>query len=252
MRQLKVIIVVMLLLPAVAVWGGKKVLFIGDSITDGAWGSSGGGAKPSSERTLWDMNHIYGHGYMYLCAAHYQGRYPSREYEFYNRGISGNTLDDLEKRWQTDVLDIQPDVLSVLIGTNDINMFLKEGVGAFDLKDWERRYRQLLDKALAANPDLRLILCAPFTANTGNMRKSTDYGDREALIQDCADVVKRIAQDYKAVYLPFNRLFAGLIENTPETQSTYWIWDGIHPTAAGHRRMADMWIKAVDKKKLLK
>ena len=99
--------------------GGLKILFIGDSITDGNWGSGDG--KPSSERTLWDMNHIYGHGFMYLCASHYLGEYPQYEYEFFNRGISGNSLYDLEKRWQEDVLDINPDVLSILVGINDIN-----------------------------------------------------------------------------------------------------------------------------------
>ena len=95
--------------------GGQRVLFIGDSITDGNWGNSCGTAKPSSERTLWDMNHIYGSGYMYLCATYYQGNYPEKEYEFFNRGISGNTLEDLEKRWEADVIDMKPDVLSVLI-----------------------------------------------------------------------------------------------------------------------------------------
>lgn len=251
MKPLKFFVLLMLFLQSVAL-AGKKVLFIGDSITDGAWGNSGGGAKPSSERTLWDMNHIYGHGYMYLCAAHYQGKYPSREYEFYNRGISGNTLADLETRWQKDVIDIKPDILSVLIGTNDIDVFLKRGGGSFDFKEWKERYCKLLDASLSMNPNLKLILCAPFVANTGKMRKSTNYEDREALIHECAEVVKQIAKDYKAVYLPFNQLFEKLIEMSSGTQDTYWIWDGIHPTAAGHRRMADMWIKSVNRKKWLK
>lgn len=252
MKRLKSVFLLLFFLPSL-LWAGTKVLFIGDSITDGAWGSSGGGAKPSAQRTLWDMNHIYGHGYMYLCAAHYQGKYPSREYEFFNRGISGNTLEDLEKRWQMDVLDINPDVLSVLIGTNDIDRFLKKNDGSsFDFKEWETRYRKLLDTSLAKNPHLKLILCAPFVANTGNMRKSANYEKREALIHECAEVVERIAKDYKAIYLPYGGLFDDLLAKTPESQSKYWIWDGIHPTAAGHRRMADMWIKAVNKKKLLK
>lgn len=251
MKKLKFIVLLIFFLPSVAL-AGKKVLFIGDSITDGAWGNSGGGAKPSSERTLWDMNHIYGHGYMYLCAAHYQGKYPSREYEFYNRGISGNTLADLEKRWQKDAIDIKPDVLSVLIGTNDINVFLKNGGGSFDFEEWRERYCKLLDASLSMNPHLKLILCAPFVANTGNMRKTTNYKERETLIHECAEVVKQIAKDYNAVYLPFNQLFANLIEMYPDAQDTYWIWDGIHPTAAGHQRMADMWIKFVDRKKWLK
>ena len=61
-----------LLITGEAVWAkGPKVLFIGDSITDGNWGNSDGSAQPSSVRNHWDMNHIYGSGYMYLCASYY-------------------------------------------------------------------------------------------------------------------------------------------------------------------------------------
>ncbi len=230
----------------------KKVLFIGDSITDAGWGRSGGSSKPTSERDLKDLNHIYGHGFMFLCAAHYQGEYPAEDHEFFNRGISGDTLEGLENRWQSDAIDLQPDVLSLLIGTNDVGHFLKKGNGDFDFVQWEQRYRKLLDASLAANPQLKLVICAPFVANTGSMRRKARYEEREALIKECVKVVKRIAKDYNAVYLPFDELFAKLIAKTPETQSTYWIWDGVHPTAAGHQRMAKMWIKAVDKKGWLK
>ena len=58
---------------------GKKVLYIGDSITDGNWG--GGGS--SSDRNLSDMNHIFGHGYMFICAAHYMSEFPEKNYSFY-------------------------------------------------------------------------------------------------------------------------------------------------------------------------
>lgn len=248
MRTIKLLALLFALLP-VMVPAKTRVLFIGDSITDGAWGNSGGGSKPSSERSLWDMNHIYGHGYMYLCAAHYQGHFPSKNYEFYNRGISGNTLSDLERRWKDDAIGIRPDVMSILIDTNDVNEFLKKNEGAFDFESWEKCYRRLLDMSLENNPNLKLVLCAPFVANTRKMRKSTNYEEREMLIEGCAEIVKRIARDYKAIYLPYNKLFKDLIRETSVSQDTYWIWDGIHPTAAGHQQMPDMWIKAVDRKK---
>lgn len=251
MKRLILIVLVMLFLPSI--YGvGKKILFIGDSITDGAWGNSGGGAKPSSERNLWDRNHIYGHGYMYLCAAHYMGMYPTEGYEFFNRGISGNTLSDLEKRWQGDVIDEEPDVLSVLIGTNDVDVFMRSGGNDFDIEGWEKRYCGLLDAALAVNPDLKLVLCAPFVANTGKMRNSENYQKREVLIRKCTETVERIAKRYKAVFLPFDAMFENLINKSVDAQETYWIWDGIHPTAAGHWQMADMWIRYADRFGILK
>lgn len=103
---------------------GPRILFIGDSITDGNWGNSDGSAQPSAARNHWDMNHIYGSGYMYLCASYYQSTYPEREYQFFNRGISGNTLNDLKNRWREDALAIHADVVSILIGTNDVNEYL--------------------------------------------------------------------------------------------------------------------------------
>lgn len=225
--------------------GGLRVLFIGDSITDGNWGG-GGAPKPSSQRNQWDMNHIYGSGYMYLCASYYQSKYPKKEYKFFNRGISGNTLRHLEKRWDEDVIKIEPDVLSVLIGTNDVHHYLRSGSEVpFDFEDWERRYRSLLDRSLKANPDLKVVLAAPFVANVGNMRKSDNFAQRDKMVRHCAAIVKRIAQDYHAVFLPYDIMFDNLLEKTPITKDTYWIWDGLHPTPAAHKRMADMWIKKV-------
>lgn len=224
---------------------GLRVLFIGDSITDGNWGNVCS-PKPSSERSLGDMNHIYGSGYMYLCASYYQGNYPEKEYDFFNRGISGNTLLDLEKRWKEDVIEMNPDVLSVLIGTNDIHHHLRSGNGkAFDFEVWERRYRALLDCSLKANPKLKIILAAPFVANTGNMRKSKNFAERDSMVRRCAAIVERIAHDYHAIYLPYNTMFDELLKTCPTSKDTYWIWDGLHPTPAGHRRMADMWIERV-------
>ncbi len=227
--------------------GGLRVLFIGDSITDGNWGNACGEAKPSEERNLWDMNHIYGSGYMYLCASHYLGNYPERGYEFFNRGISGNTLKDLENRWEKDVLRLKPDVLSVLVGTNDVYYYLQgDKKKPFDFVAWEKSYRSLLDCSLQANPELKLVLGAPFVAYTGNMRNNEDFGLYDSLVRHCAAIVEKIANDYGAVYLPYNELFDELLEKTPVSEGAYWIWDGIHPTPAGHRRMADLWMGNVN------
>lgn len=120
MKRIGLFVIVFFCISLLLHASGPRVLFIGDSITDGNWGNACGMPKPTAERSLWDMNHIYGSGYMYLCASHYQGDFPEKEYAFFNRGISGNTLRDLEKRWEEDVIGMKPDVLSVLVGTNDV------------------------------------------------------------------------------------------------------------------------------------
>ncbi len=234
----------------------QKVLFIGDSITDGNWGNPKKWNADSAERNQQDMNHIFGHGYMSLCATHFQSKYPEKEYLFYNRGISGNTLLDLEKRWKEDALDVQPDILSILIGTNDIDRFLRKHrdnpAATFDFEGWEAQYRSLLNQSRQANPNLKIVIGAPFVANTGKMKATTDFARRDSLIRTCADVAKRIAKDYNAIFLPFHEMFDRIHDDVPTSQETYWIWDGIHPTPAAHQRMADLWIKTINKRKWLK
>ena len=72
---------------------GGRILFQGDSITDGNRG-----------RTE-DPNHILGHGYVFIIAAEYGAAFPDLNLTFINRGISGNKVTDLEKRWQQDTID---------------------------------------------------------------------------------------------------------------------------------------------------
>ncbi len=221
------------------------VLFIGDSITDGNWGNPSGYPCPTEKRSLTDMNHIYGHGYVYLIASRYESERPDTSRHFLNRGISGNTLADLEARWPTDVIANRPDVLSVLVGTNDIHFYLEgDKSRPFDIDSWEKRYRRLLDITLDSLPQVKLVIGSPFTARSGWMKSSPDFELRRELIASLDSVTASIAADYGAIYLPYDKMFRGLLDagNLPDE---YWIWDGIHPTPAGHRRMADLWLRSV-------
>lgn len=215
------------------------VLFIGDSITDGGWGNSGGTAAPSEERSHWDLNHIFGHGYMYICAAIMMADYPG-EYAFYNRGISGNTLADLQARWDKDAIALRPDLITILVGTNDVGSALDKNE-PINEQEWEARYDQLLDSTLQQLPGVKLVLCTPFVAEAGWVGESPNFPERKAQVEALAQAVRRLAQKYDAALLPYDELFASL--QTPA--AGYWIWDGIHPTAAGHKKMADMWLDTV-------
>ncbi len=229
----------------------RKVLFIGDSITDGNWGNNNSG-QPTEKRCHWDKNHIYGHGYMNLCASHYESKYPEKGYNFYNRGISGNTLTNLEKRWRKDVIDLKPDVVSILIGINDVNHHFRNNENReFDFVAWEQKYKSLLELCLKENPDIKFILCTPFVAAIGKMKENTNYSKQEECVRKCAEIVSKIAHEYNGIVIRFDHLFDDLLKDS-KVDDTYWIWDGIHPTPAGHRRMADLWISLVDKSKLLK
>ncbi len=228
---------------------GLRVVFMGDSITDGNWGKGDG--CPAADRNQTDRNHLYGSGYMYLCASTLQSLYPERDYRFFNRGVSGHALDDLAARWQTDAIDTRPDVLSVLVGTNDVERYLHmrsqaadpAQVPEFDFAAWEHRFRELLDASRQANPELKIILCTPFIVRSGRLAEEETFGLRARLVDECAAAIRRLAADYGATLVDLHETVGAL--EAPRGDASYWVWDGIHPTPAGHRRMADAWLDAV-------
>jgi lysophospholipase L1-like esterase len=200
--------------PIAALTAGARVLFQGDSITDGNRGRSA------------DPNHILGHGYVFIIAAKYGAAFPDLKLDFINRGVSGNTVLDLEKRWQKDTLDLKPDVLSILIGVND------SGRG-IPLAQYEEVYDKLITKAKTANPTIKLVLCAPFVKPTGTVNED---------IRKRQEIVAKLAQKHGAALVQFQPVFDEAAKRAP---ADYWIWDGVHPTYRGHQLMADEWERVV-------
>ena len=110
---------------------GTTFLFQGDSITDG------------NRTRNNDWNHIMGHGYQYIIASKLWYEFPQKKFHFLNRGISGNKITDLAQRWQDDTIALKPDLLSVLVGINDVNAALN-GDKSFTTQSYEDGYRALL------------------------------------------------------------------------------------------------------------
>ena len=98
-----------------AFFDGARILFQGDSITDGNRGRNT------------DPNHILGHGYQALISSRYGADIPERHLLFMNRGVSGDTVSALARRWQTDTINLKPDILSILIGVNDLSFGVSAG-----------------------------------------------------------------------------------------------------------------------------
>lgn len=238
------ITILALLIPSAVGAEGIRILFIGDSVTDGGWGRSGGAATPSKDRVHWDLNHIYGHSYMMLCASELESSSPQRGYVFFNRGISGDDIYRIRDRYDEDAIQLDPDVISILEGTNDIHYYLEErkkgNISDFDIDSWEKTFRSLLKKTLGKNPETRFVLCTPFVARVGNVGKDDDYPLREELVDRMAKIIREMAKEYDATLVDFNKLFKDLSKGSEGI--SYWSWDGIHPTPAGHRRMADLWL----------
>ncbi|HEX8915723.1 MAG TPA: SGNH/GDSL hydrolase family protein [Humisphaera sp.] len=200
---------------------GSRVLFQGDSITDGNRGRSA------------DPNHILGHGYAFIIAAKHGAAHPDRKLEFLNRGVSGNTVADLAKRWEKDTLALAPTLLSILIGINDQN----RGVTA---ETYEESYDKLLAETVKALPGVKLVLGEPFGLPSGKVKDRWDAHRAELAKRQA--IVERLAKKHNAALVRFQRAFDEAAKRAP---ADYWIWDGVHPTYSGHQVMADEWERAV-------
>ena len=209
---------------------GTRILFQGDSITDGGRGRSE------------DPNHIFGQDYAYLIAARCGGYVPEGGWTFFNRGVSGNTVTDLAARWQEDTLALKPDLLSILIGVNDAGSVVRGGNAPVTADEYEKAYGQLLQQTQAALPAVQFVLCESFVLPVGPVKDN--WGTWNAEVQKRRAAVERLAVRYHAPVVRFQQMFDAACRRAP---ADYWIWDGVHPRAAGHQLMADEWLRIVSK-----
>jgi lysophospholipase L1-like esterase len=190
----------------------RTVVFAGDSVTDCGRREDPAGLGDGYVRNLYDD----------LAASRPR---------IVNAGISGNRAVDLVARWQQDVLAHQPDLVSVLIGINDTwRRYDKDDPTSTE--DFEASYRELLEPLTA-----KLVLVEPFLVAVKPEQRSW----REDL-DPKIEVVRRLATEYDALLVPadveFNR-------QALTVGATTLADDGVHPTAAGHRLIADLWRRTV-------
>lgn len=207
------------------------ILFQGDSITHG--GRSGDN----------DWNHLLGHGYAQMLAARLCMDYPERKLNFLNRGVSADRTVELLARWKTDTLQIKPDVLSLLIGVNDVGGEINQRKGGVPVEHFEKQYRRLLNGTLAVCPDVKFVLCSPFVLRIGTSI-SNSWDRYRSKVDYVIEIVKRLADEYNAIFVPFQDAFDKALDRAP---AEYWIWDGIHPMPAGHELMVRTWLDAVER-----
>jgi len=207
---------------------GDTILFQGDSITDGGRVREAPG-KVNSHPHL-------GSGYAWLAAASLLVDYPDAELKVINRGISGNKVFQLNDRWKVDCVDLQPNVLSILIGINDY-WHHKKGTYPGTLETYATDYRALLERTRRELPDVRLVICEPFLTVSGEVDPSwlSEFAKY-------SEVARRLAEDFRATYVPFHDVFQRASAVAP---AELWAPDGVHPSADGAALMAHAWLRAV-------
>ncbi|HEX2034015.1 MAG TPA: SGNH/GDSL hydrolase family protein [Chloroflexota bacterium] len=234
----------------------QKLLFIGDSITD-----CGRRTEPHAP---------YGNGYVHLTRAFLLARYPQLALQIVNRGISGNTVRDLARRWEEDVIEEQPDWLSVKIGINDVwRTMTRRFDEAVPLEEYEATYRRLLTET-KARTRARLILMEPYVIappsstepapgglsleaaqrryvelREQNITTGPEFeaamGHFRAMMDTYIAAVHRLAREFDAVLVPTQDAFDEVMAHQPPA---FWAIDRVHPGAPGHAVIARAFLRA--------
>jgi lysophospholipase L1-like esterase len=245
----------------------QKIVLIGDSITD-----CGRRNEPFAP---------YGAGYVHFVRALLLARYPELGLEVVNRGIGGNTVRDLARRWDEDVIAEEPDWLSVKIGINDVwRTMTGRQAEAVPLEEYRTTYHGLLERTRRETP-ARLILMEPYViappvaeaGGGGGMPQSAASGGVEmtlaeaqrrypelrqqnvvtgpeleavmrhfrALMDEYIGAVRDLAAEFEALLVPTQGAFDEAMRQQPPI---FWAADRVHPGAPGHAVIARAFLRA--------
>ena len=197
------------------------IVFIGDSITDAG----------RLERAY----QPYGYGYVHFAANQLLAKYPDYNLNIINTGISGNTIRDLKLRWEKNCLKHNPDIVSVLIGINDLwRLHTNRLDEAVLLDEYELTYRQLLSHT-RENNDCQLVLMEPFM-----FCNDTDNPMLRDL-QDFIAAVGNLAKQFDAVLVPLQKSIDEIVKRVPPER---WSDDMVHPYIWAHCWIAQRWFEA--------
>ena len=207
----------------------SKLVMIGDSITDC------GRARPVGEAGI-DGSGL-GNGYVSLVDSLLRATYPQARMRVVNMGTGGHTVRDLAGRWQTDVVDLAPDWLSIMIGINDVwrqfdsPLRPEQHVG---LDEYEQTLRQL---AAGTRPSVQgLVMMTPYFI------EPLRADPMRARMDEYGAVARQIAGEVGAILVDTQAAFeAVLAHQHPMTIA----WDRVHPTPAGHMVLARAFLQAV-------
>ena len=199
-----------------------KIVFQGDSITDAG-------------RDKRNYHHM-GNGYPKFAVAHIQEAFPDVEIEFINQGISGNRTCQLFDRLYYDAIAFEPDIISILIGINDV--WHRHGTGRIETTDTQilTNYRAILER-LRAQTNAKIVILSPFLLDSEEKESWRPEVDRVIAI------TRSLADEFADAYVPLDLLFEEALKTQPEPQ--YYSADGVHPNANGSAFIGKYYFEAI-------
>ncbi len=205
-----------------------KIVFFGDSITDA-------GRNP----THYMPNFKYGYGYVFLLKSMLSKKYPGK-YDIVNVGISGNRIVDLLARIKRDVWNENPDIISILVGVNDVWHEIHNQNGV-EIDRYEKYYRDIIEESKKRFPNCKLIMLEPFVLKG---EATEEKFDQFLEVKNYAKVVKKLANEYEIPFVELQEEFDRLAEIHGVKPL---LWDGVHPDVFGATVIADKWFETFEK-----
>ena len=206
----------------------KTILFQGDSITDAGRYR----ANPES----------MGNGYASMAAGWIEFEHPG-QYRCLNRGIGGNRIADLYARIREDLINLKPDVVSILIGVNDVWSDVSDAMGSSPEK-FERVYRWMLQEIREELPETKILLLGPYVLEGNGTCNNEEFPHRWEFMRDgvaqMAQVTENLAREFSVAYIPLQEAFDEALTKAPVE---YWVLEGVHPTPAGYEVIKRQWLK---------
>jgi lysophospholipase L1-like esterase len=204
---------------------GQTILFTGDSITD-------------ADRREPACSPL-GRGYVFFAANLLTARHPQLDLTFRNTGIGGDTTRTLLFRWKKDCLAIRPDILSILIGINDVwcqHTDTEWKTRSVYIDEFRQNYTDMLTQ-VRNELDCQLIIVEPF------MFRDTPDNPMYATLKDYITVIRELAEQFGAIYIPLQEELDKLL---PEIPPSAWSDDMVHPYDWAHAWIAEQWLSQTD------
>ena len=206
----------------------KTFLFQGDSITD------------TNRVDDNEDNFGLGCGYALLLASDFL-KNRKDEFRFINRGNSGDRITDVYARIKEDIINLKPDMMSILIGVNDVSHELTRNCGVTPEK-FEKIYSMLIEEVTEALPEIKIFILEPFIMK--GIHTEARWDEFSCEVHKMSKASANIAEKFNLEFIPLQDKFDAA---AADGNHRYWSVDGIHPSAAGHQLIKEELQKAIIK-----
>ena len=199
-----------------------RLVFQGDSITDAG----------RDRRNYHDL----GSGYPKYAAELIRNDHTDTQFEFINFGISGNRTCELFDRLYNDGIAFQPDVISFLIGINDVwHRYSPAKILTTD-EQIALNYREIL-KRIKRETNAKIVILSPYVLD------AEDKAHMKADLETVLPIIRDLAREYADVYIPLDELFEEAMKTQPAPM--FYSDDGVHPNENGAKFIGECYARAV-------